>query len=311
MRDRGPEALRRETRIHLAQDYICRCCHEDLPLERVARAVSLSPYYFHREFKRITGETPRDFTRRVRLERACALLRYRRDWKITAVAQSCGFSSSAAFAKAFAKEYGLSPSSYRKGGGAEGKPGQEVGSPGQDLLPPSAYISEDDLNDMFRRRKRMDARIEKLPPCRIAYMRQIGPYGAENYQLMQRFKRWALSRDLLDDEAVILGIARDDPGVTPAQSCRYDSCLVIGEDFPLALEEEVNEGRLTGGSYAVFSVAHTAEAVAAAWREIFTVWLPESGRPLGEGPLFERYTGLLPGDRLEPRLCEICLPLRG
>src|SRR5690606_40079255 len=41
-----------------------------IPLESLARGACLSPFHFHRVFRGMTGETPLELARRLRLERA-------------------------------------------------------------------------------------------------------------------------------------------------------------------------------------------------------------------------------------------------
>ena len=57
----------------------------------------------------------------------------------------------------------------------------------------------------------MNIEIEYIPYCRIAYVRQIGPYGENNVQTMEQLKIWAQSNNLLDEQSIILGIAHDNP----------------------------------------------------------------------------------------------------
>jgi len=42
----------------------------------------------------------------------------------------------------------------------------------------------------------MDYIIEKLPRQPIPYMRRVGAYGIENFELMTTLKDWANQRDL-------------------------------------------------------------------------------------------------------------------
>ena len=96
---------------------------------------------------------------------------------------------------------------------------------------PIAYKSGTDSNYLRDRRKKMNVKIEKLPEYRIAYMRQIGPYGPGNAQVMEKLKKWAMTRELLTESAIILGIAHDDPEITPSEKCRYDACIVIPDVY--------------------------------------------------------------------------------
>ncbi len=150
----------------------------------------------------------------------------------------------------------------------------------------------------------MKSTIEHIPKLRIAYFRQIGPYGSGNVQAMENLKAWARSKDLFNDRAVILGIAQDNPATTNPENCRYDTCIAIADDFSFE-EGEIKAGFLIGGKYAVFQIAHTAEAVQKAWAEIF----PEL---FGQGLQFDESRPILERYRVEMvnnHSCEICVPV--
>ncbi len=72
----------------------------------------------------------------------------------------------------------------------------------------------------------------------------------------------------------------------------------------------INESKLPGGKYALLRVEHTAEAIGKAWSDIFTAWLPDSGYQIDHRPVFERYMGMAQDTLVEPRTCEICVPVR-
>ncbi|OKP76028.1 DNA gyrase inhibitor [Paenibacillus sp. P3E] len=150
----------------------------------------------------------------------------------------------------------------------------------------------------------MKVTIENIPSCTIVYMRQIGPYGIANSQLMDTFKRWAASTSIFNTMSVILGIAQDNPAFVKPEHCRYDACLVVPEDYCVQ-SDEVSLGSISGGSYAVFMIPHTAEAVQKAWGEIFTE-LKNRRLSLDETrPILERYSMEL----VSNHYCEICVPL--
>lgn len=297
--ERSQTRIQYEKKIYLAQDYICAHLDQELNLNNLAQIAAFSPFYFHRIFKSIVGETPYDFIQRIRLEKACSMLSLNRYMKITTIALDCGFSNSSSFSKAFRLAYQMSPSQYRKNG-------TPIGKEGKDSPPPVGYPRRE-LENLAKRRKEMNVQITQLPPCRIAYMRQIGPYGEANYRLMAKLKRWAITRDLLKKNSTIMGIAQDDPEVTPPEKCRYDVCLVIPQDYPL--EPDLNEGQLPGGKYGVITVGHTPQAIGKAWQDIFTSWLPESGYQIDHRPAFERYSNQA-GNSMGPEFCEICIPIK-
>jgi len=150
----------------------------------------------------------------------------------------------------------------------------------------------------------VEVKIETLSPCKVAYIRQVGLYGADNIQAMERLKRWAGANQLMGDDSVILGIAWDDPQITKPENCRYDTCLVVPEDFSPE-ENDVLDRKMIGGRYAVFKINHTAEAVQKAWSEIFSELAKRNLRPDGTRPIMERYAAQL----VREHFCEICVPI--
>lgn len=143
--------------------------------------------------------------------------------------------------------------------------------------------------------------IEEWKNVPIAYRRRTGPYGAENKQLMEDFKAYLRARGRLDADAVILGIALDDLAATPGCAQRYDVGLVVepGKE-PAGLPVR----RVDGGRYAVFTVAHTARAVAEFWRELPAL---TAGLPVDRAsPVLERYSA----EKVALHWCEFCIPLK-
>ena len=154
----------------------------------------------------------------------------------------------------------------------------------------------------------MDVKIEKLPEYRIAYMRRIGPYGSDNFQIMQNLKKLAITRNLFNESSIILGIAHDVPEITLPEKCRYDACIVLPDNYEVG--SDINNGRLPGGKYAMLRVDHTSEAIGKAWNDIFSVWLPDSGYQIDNRPAFERYIGSSRDVKMEPDFCDICIPVK-
>ena len=87
---------------------------EDVSLEVLADVARLSPFHLHRKFVAVAGETPKQFTLRIRLSRAAAMLLVNRDESILNIALACGFRSHETFCRMFRRRFGVSPSAYRK-----------------------------------------------------------------------------------------------------------------------------------------------------------------------------------------------------
>jgi AraC family transcriptional regulator len=95
--------------------YAAAHLEDDVSLPALAGQARLSPFHLHRVFSAVAGETPKEFTLRLRLERAAALLLGGRD-SVLDIALSAGFQGPEAFCRAFRRRFGTTPSAYRKRG---------------------------------------------------------------------------------------------------------------------------------------------------------------------------------------------------
>lgn len=83
----------------------------DLSVDFIADEVGISRVHLHRKMKELTGQTPHDFIRNIRLKQAANLLT-NQNVNITEVMYACGFNNAASFSTIFKKFYGMSPREY-------------------------------------------------------------------------------------------------------------------------------------------------------------------------------------------------------
>jgi transcriptional regulator GlxA family with amidase domain len=87
--------------------------HGDLSVEALAQRACMSPRNFTRLFKAVFGKAPAEFVTRARITEARRRLEVPRN-NIESVAASLGFQSADAFSRAFKREVGCRPSTYRE-----------------------------------------------------------------------------------------------------------------------------------------------------------------------------------------------------
>ena len=87
--------------------------NSDLSVDMIADTVGISRVHLHRKMKDLTGQTPHDFIRNIRLKKAAQLLA-NQGMNVTEVMYACGFSNSASFSTVFKKFYGMSPRDYMR-----------------------------------------------------------------------------------------------------------------------------------------------------------------------------------------------------
>jgi AraC family transcriptional regulator of adaptative response/methylated-DNA-[protein]-cysteine methyltransferase len=83
-------------------------------LKALARVVGVSPFHFHRLFKRVTGVTPKAYSDAHRARRVVASLR--ETGTVTEAIYDAGYSSSSRFYATATERLGMTPTAYRNGG---------------------------------------------------------------------------------------------------------------------------------------------------------------------------------------------------
>lgn len=95
--------------------YAAQNLDHDVSLGALAAEAGFSKFHLHRLFLAAASETPKQFTLRLRLARAAAMLLATRD-SVLDIALACGFQSHEAFSRAFRRAFGIAPSAYRARG---------------------------------------------------------------------------------------------------------------------------------------------------------------------------------------------------
>jgi AraC family transcriptional regulator len=102
-------------RVQPALAFAAAHADEDPGLAALAAQAGLSVFHLHRMFSDIAGETPKQYTLRLRVSRGAALL-LTSGHSVLDVALSCGFRSHEAFTRAFRRQFGMAPRAYRARG---------------------------------------------------------------------------------------------------------------------------------------------------------------------------------------------------
>lgn len=114
MNEEEPELLNaRDADILTATKYIYRNYQKPLTLREVSDQAALSPTYFSKKFKQVTGMGFKEYLNFVRLKHARTALLTTNN-TITDIALENGFNDSNYFKDLFKKIYGKSPREYRK-----------------------------------------------------------------------------------------------------------------------------------------------------------------------------------------------------
>lgn len=95
------------------QDFIEEHMSEEITLHSLTKDIAYSPWHATRIFKEVVGLSPFEYIRKLRLSKAAVAL-WEEDKKIVDIAIDFVFDSHEGFTRAFTKQFGLTPSQYKK-----------------------------------------------------------------------------------------------------------------------------------------------------------------------------------------------------
>lgn len=107
------EVISEETYVQMAIEEIEANFNHTVTVSGIAGKIGINRSYLSIIFKKHIGLSPQQYLIRYRMERAASLL-LEKDQTIRAVASFVGYTDSLTFSKAFKKQYGFSPSEFRK-----------------------------------------------------------------------------------------------------------------------------------------------------------------------------------------------------
>ncbi len=310
-------------RINRVIDYIEAHLDDDLSLETLAQEAHFSRFHFHRLFHAMMGETLNHFIQRLRLQKAASWLVYYPKKSITEIAIDCGFSGSAAFARAFKNKYAMSASAWREGGylqdrkmsKTDRKDDQTSGKNGKDAEVIAMYIDPETHTIKWRitmiDTADIQIEVQDVPAQPVAYVRHIGPYQGNSAlfgELFGKLMKWAGPRGLLRfPETKMISVYHDDPETTDEQKLRLEVCITVPEDTPV--EGEIGKMTIPGGQVAVARFEISDEEYAQAWKIVFGDWLPESGYVPDDRPCYEVYHNDPKTHPEHKHIVDICVPV--
>ncbi|WP_374829241.1 bifunctional DNA-binding transcriptional regulator/O6-methylguanine-DNA methyltransferase Ada [Paenochrobactrum pullorum] len=113
-----PDQAEAADKLTIAIEKACRLIEqseENIPLAELAKSVGLSPFYFQRQFKTLTGLTPKRYAQNYRADRIREALSNENN-NVTQAIYDAGFQSSSQFYHHADDMLGMSPTAFKKGG---------------------------------------------------------------------------------------------------------------------------------------------------------------------------------------------------
>lgn len=281
-------------RFRRVLDYIDAHLEEDLTLERLSGVAAFSKYHFHRQFSALFGVGVCKYVQLVRSRRASFQLAFRGD-RVLDVAVANGYESQEAFARAFKKTTGQTPSEFRER--PEWETWHATQKPASDLRNLHMKTEYDPKN----------VKIVTFAETAVAALEHRGDPNRLGDSL-RRFIEWRRENRLPPQRSATFNVLWACTPETPPRSFHMDLCA--GTSRPV---EENPQGvvakTIPGGRCAVLRHVGSEATLSDAVMYLYSVWLPASGEELRDFPVYFQRIRFFPDVPEHEAVTDVHLPL--
>lgn len=275
-------------RISKVLDYISKHLDDELSVDVLCEVANFSRFHFHRQFSFYTGVSVRRMVLLQRLRRAAMQLVFARDVSITDIAFECGFANAESFSRAFRKECGQSPSSFRK-------------------APTWQQWQVRMILDNPPELPNMQVDIVNFPETMVAALEHRGPEHL-SYQTTQKFVEWRQANGIRPGQGNTYGVHYTDHLSVLPEDYRLDICVSITKPVAENPQGVVTKTIPQGRCAKVRNIGSRHELPGP--RYLYEKWLPQSGEQLRDYPIFFHYVNVGPGVKEHEMITDIYLPLK-
>jgi AraC family transcriptional regulator len=283
-------------RFRRVLEYIDAHLDEDLGLDTLCAVAGFSKFHFHRQFTALFAVTLHPYVQMRRLKRAAHRLAFRGDAPILDIALESGYEGPEAFARAFRKAVGQSPSQFRR-----------------DPQWESWYARYQPVADsrsryMTPRNRADDVRIVDFPETRVALLTHQGDPQRIG-DSVRRFIEWRKQNQLPPRVSATFNLVHEDPAT--ADPAQYRLGLCCATERPVAANPSgVEAAVIPGGRCAVLRHAGSDDTLAQTVFYLYREWLPASGEALRDFPLYFQRVKFFPDVPEHEAVTDVFFPLR-
>ena len=257
--------------LNLAMQYIESHLADDIDFQRVSQLAGCSEYHFRRMFSFLAGMALGDYVRRRRLSLAAIELR-NSDVRVIDLAVKYGYDSPDAFARAFQKLHGLTPTDARvEGALLKAVPPVTFQLTVQGGSEMDYRIIDKEAFTIVGLKKRVTLQYEGVNPEIAAMWASLTP----------------------DDIAALKAISSVEPRGLISASANFTEGRAEGTQLDQMIGAATNQPHsdkwetltVPASTWAVFTVrGKFPDALQNVWGRIYAEWFPMSGYEISEGP---------------------------
>ena len=290
-------------RVNKAIRFIDQNLDKNLNLQTISRIAMYSPFHFHRIFSAIVNESLSEYINRKRIEKSTLYLKPDNEKPISEIAHDFGYSSNAAYSKAFKRFYGISPSKFKERNIAFSKIGKIKSKNRQEVLQFENYICNIDNHKNWIN---MNAKIEvkEMPSLKLAYVSHVGAFHLIG-NAFGKLMRWAIPKNLSNSKTIT--VYHDDPNITEVSKVRQAAGIILTD--AIETSGEIGTMCLENGRYVAgrFELSYTE--FEKAWQGIF-VWIYENGFETISKDCYQIHHNKPNQHPDKKSIVEICIPVK-
>jgi AraC family transcriptional regulator len=277
-------------------EYIDVHLEERLTAEQLSERAGFSKFHFHRQFTAIFGVSMHRYTQLTRFKRAAYRLAFRHDSPVLEIAFASGYEGPEAFARAFKKVTGQSPSDFRR------QPEWTAWH--------AAYADLRELRATHMKAQNTpdQVRIVDFPNTAVAVLEHRGDPNRMGDSI-RKFIEWRKQNRLPPKTSATFNLLYDDPAQVEAEDFRLDLCAQTLQEIQ-ANPFGVIKKTIPSGRCAVLRHVGVEESLENSIRWLYSQWLPSSGESPRDFPLFLQRLAFFPDVPEHEAMTDIFLPLR-
>ena len=281
-------------RMTRAVEHIEAHLDDALDLDTVSRVAAFSKHHFHRQFSAMYGLSVHRYVQLARRKRAAHRLAFRMDRTVTDIAMDAGYEAPEAFARAFKRRVGQTPSAFRKA------PDREPWLSAFEPLSQARTLH-------MTTHTPDDVTIATVAATPVALMEHRGD-PARIGETIARFIAWRKAAGLPPRANATFNVFHTDPLTTPPGDAHIDLC--VATDRPVASADgSVEAGTIPGGRCAVLRVVGGDDALEPAATWLYRDWLPASGEELRDFPFYCQRVSIFPDVAEMDAVTDLFVPL--
>jgi AraC family transcriptional regulator len=268
---------------------------DSLSVERLSEVAAFSKYHFHRQFTGLFGIGVSKYVQLVRMKRASYQLAYRNDVPVMDIALASGYAGPEAFARAFKKSVGQSPSDFRR---------QPEWNPWHATYQTLSKLRSTHMKPAAQADK---VRIVNFHETRVAVFEHRGdPRYIGNS--IRKFIEWRKQNSLPPRISATFNIVYDNPAEVAPEDHRFDLCAETDRDIEPNPQGVVAK-MIPGGRCAVLRHIGSDDTLPDTVMFLYSQWLPQSGEEPRDFPLYFQRVEFFPDVPEHEAVTDVFLPL--